>query len=293
MGAAAGEAQTRAHAPVVTWIPETPVRGSFARVVLRPEAGSVLLQATLAGEPLHFESAGDSILHAVAVIPASVGGEALVLVFESAERVADSISIPLPGAPRSYTREKLRTDPRFTRSPDSALAARIAIEREEVLAVWRAAHAAPRLWDEPFARPRPGRITSTFGTEREFNGEVQSRHWGTDFDGAMGSPVRATNRGVVAAVVDHFYSGRAVYVHHGAGVVTGYMHLSKVEVLVGDTVARGQVIGRVGASGRVTGPHLHWLAHYGMLAVDPLSLVTLEPPPPVTVTGTPSDSTRR
>jgi len=80
----------------------------------------------------------------------------------------------------------------------------------------------------------------------------------------------------VALVADLYLSGTTVLIDHGAGLVTGYLHLSRVLVAVGDTVARGQQIGEVGASGRVTGPHLHWLAAYGGITFDPLGLVGLD-----------------
>ena len=117
---------------------------------------------------------------------------------------------------------------------------------------------------------------SGFGTGRTFNGEVTSRHLGVDFRGATGTPIRAANRGVVVLVDTFFLGGRVVYLDHGGGVTTGYLHLSKALVAVGDTVARGQTIGLVGATGRVTGPHLHWTARYGAITVNPLDLLKLD-----------------
>lgn len=106
-----------------------------------------------------------------------------------------------------------------------------------------------------------------------FNGALASRHLGVDFGGLTGAPVRAANKGVVA-LADHFFlAGNVIYIDHGGGVVTGYFHLSKVLVATGDTVSRGQKIGLVGATGRVTGPHLHWSARYGAITVNPLDLV--------------------
>jgi murein DD-endopeptidase MepM/ murein hydrolase activator NlpD len=88
--------------------------------------------------------------------------------------------------------------------------------------------------------------------------------------------VRAANRGVVALVDNFFLAGNVVYIDHGGGLVTAYFHLSKPLVAVGDTVARGQQIGLVGATGRVTGPHLHWAARYGTITVNPLDLMALD-----------------
>jgi murein DD-endopeptidase MepM/ murein hydrolase activator NlpD len=81
-------------------------------------------------------------------------------------------------------------------------------------------------------------------------------------------------------VGDFFYGGRSVFIHHGAGLMTVYHHLSRPLVAVGDTVTRGQIIGLVGATGRVTGPHLHWAAQYGFVAFDPTDLLTLFPAAP-------------
>ena len=109
-----------------------------------------------------------------------------------------------------------------------------------------------------------------------FNGTLTSRHLGVDFRGATGEPIRAANRGVVALVDQFFLAGNVVYIDHGGGVVTGYFHLSKALVAAGDTVERGQEIGLVGATGRVTGPHLHWNARYGAVTVNPMDLTLVE-----------------
>src|SRR4029079_4396868 len=124
------------------------------------------------------------------------------------------------------------------------------------------------------------RITSSYGSGREFNGVVTSQHLGTDFAGAVGAPVRAAGRSVVALVADFYLAGRAIYLDHGGGLMTGYFHLSRVEVAAGDTVVGGQIIGAVGRTGRTTGPHLHWIARYGSITVDPMSLFRLEAPDP-------------
>ena len=103
---------------------------------------------------------------------------------------------------------------------------------------------------------------------------------GTDYAGAVGAPVYAANRGVVRLVDAFYLGGNVVYLDHGAGLVTAYLHLSAQTVAVGDTVQRGEIIGKVGATGRVTGPHLHWITRYGAVTVDPASLLR------VTASGT-------
>jgi murein DD-endopeptidase MepM/ murein hydrolase activator NlpD len=187
---------------------------------------------------------------------------------------SDTVPILLPVHRAGYANETLSVPPAFAR-PDSAASARIQGEIERSRRVSRLSQGRRRIWHGPFRLPRGSRITSPFGTARVYNGEVQSRHLGTDFAGAIGAPVRAPGKGVVALVADFYLAGRAVYIDHGAGLVTAYFHLSKSLVREGDTVVAGQRIGLVGQSGRVTGPHLHWVARYGAISVDPMSLLNL------------------
>jgi murein DD-endopeptidase MepM/ murein hydrolase activator NlpD len=181
-------------------------------------------------------------------------------------------------SPPARSAERLRVADQFATPPDSAQA-RIAHDLAQALAVGRQSHATPRMWSAAWLTPRPGRVTSAFGTGRQFNGVVKSRHLGIDFAGTRGAPVHATNRGIVALVASFYLAGNVIYIDHGEGIVTGYFHLSAVSVAKGDTVARGQVIGRVGATGRVTGPHLHFAARYGGITIDPRSVLSLEATP--------------
>jgi murein DD-endopeptidase MepM/ murein hydrolase activator NlpD len=156
----------------------------------------------------------------------------------------------------------------------------VAAENELAHEVGLASLGTPPMWHEPFVHPRPGRVTSPFGGGRQFNGKLVARHTGTDFAGQVGDSVGAANRGVVALVGDFFLAGTVVYIDHGGGLTSAYFHLSAVNVTVGDTVQRGQRLGSVGATGRVTGPHLHWVVRYGATSVNPLDALTLPVPPP-------------
>jgi murein DD-endopeptidase MepM/ murein hydrolase activator NlpD len=187
------------------------------------------------------------------------------------------LRVAVPVARGEYRMERLTVAPRFGTPPDSALAERIARESMIARRLSCRSHHRPQLWRAPFVRPRPSRVTSPFGGGREFNGVVQSRHMGTDLAGQAGAPIRAMNRGVVTFVGEFYLGGRVVYVDHGAGLISAYLHMSRQLVAVGDTVAAGQVIGRVGATGRVTGPHLHWIVRYGTVTVDPMSVFTVAP----------------
>jgi murein DD-endopeptidase MepM/ murein hydrolase activator NlpD len=228
------------------------------------------------GEELHFHRDGERFV-AFAGIPVDAADSLRVSVLISRNgEPSDSIfaEIPLPAIPvdTARPREKLSVDSRFSR-PDAAARARLAKESAMAMAVSRGAHETPRLWTDPFVRPRQSRITSQFGSGRVFNGELKSRHLGLDLAGAKGDPVRAANRGVVRLIGHFSLAGNCIYIDHGEGLVTAYFHLSHVAVAEGDTVARGQRIGSVGATGRVTGPHLHWVARYGGITIDPLSVV--------------------
>jgi murein DD-endopeptidase MepM/ murein hydrolase activator NlpD len=260
--------------------PMHPLPGGLVKLAVRDsgEGGDsiVAIRGTMAGEPLHFEGMRRAY-HAIGAVPVDSGTSVTAYAF--ATRVSgrvDTLRVAVEVPPLPPPTEQLAVAPRFGKPLDAATEARVARENARALAVGRRSHESPRAWSEPFLRPRTSEISSGFGTGRTFNGAVTSRHLGVDFRGAVGAPILAANAGVVA-LVDRFYlGGRVVYIDHGAGVVTGYLHLSKALVSVGDRVARGQQIGLVGATGRVTGPHLHWTARYGALTVNPLDLVALD-----------------
>jgi murein DD-endopeptidase MepM/ murein hydrolase activator NlpD len=258
----------------ITWLPEQPVHGTLFRIRLTQLPPDLaVITGTVAGEPVHFGAARGDTIEALAAAPLDHGPVLdLPLVLTRTSGAVDTLHASVPITQGTYRLERLTVAPRFGAPPDSATAARIAREQQRALAVARVAHETPRLWRE-VVLPRASRITSGFGSGREFNGQVQSRHTGTDFAGAVGAPVRAAARGVVALVGNFYLAGRVIYIDHGAGLVTGYFHLSRQLVAPGDTVDAGQTIGRVGATGRVTGPHLHWVVRYGGITVNPMSFV--------------------
>jgi murein DD-endopeptidase MepM/ murein hydrolase activator NlpD len=127
-----------------------------------------------------------------------------------------------------------------------------------------------------FVRPVGGVPTSVFGTRRIFNGEPRSPHPGLDLRAASGTPVLSSGAGRVVLAQDLYYSGNTVIVDHGSGLFTIYAHLSATEVDEAQTVAAGDRLGLSGASGRVTGPHLHWGAKIGDRPFDPIALLAPE-----------------
>ncbi len=254
----------------VSFAPPRPRPGTLVSVHLAGHR-DVAPAAIAAGEPLHFRPDSSGGWRALAAIPID-SAKSLGVRF-ACPAAGDSITVSIPLASASYPLEKLTVAPQFSAKPDSALEARLQREAARAAAVSRASHETPRLWVAPFRAPRDSRVTSSFGRGREFNGTVTSRHMGTDYAGAVGAPIRAANRGIVRLVDSFYLGGNVVYVDHGEGLVTAYLHMSQHRVAEGDTVERGAVLGLVGATGRVTGPHLHWIARYGRVSVDPGSLL--------------------
>jgi murein DD-endopeptidase MepM/ murein hydrolase activator NlpD len=257
------------------WAEPMLAEGTLGWISVQTIAGTNAVGGEAAGEPIHFERMPDSSFRALVGVPVETVDSFKVSVYVNRGESTDTVITALPVRRGGYRSEMLAVAPAFVR-PDSAAAARIQSEIAKSREVSRRSQERPRLWKGPFRLPRQSRITSPFGTARVFNGEVQSRHLGTDFAGAVGAPVRAAGPGVVALVADFYLAGRAIYIDHGAGLVTAYFHLSRSDVRRGQTVAAGQRIGAVGRSGRVTGPHLHWVARYGTISVDPMSLLQLE-----------------
>lgn len=126
-----------------------------------------------------------------------------------------------------------------------------------------------------FINPMTSKITSAYGNARIYNGVTKSYHTGTDFRGAVGSDIFASNDGIVALVMDRFYLGLVVYIDHGHGAYSYYSHLSKTLVKNGDHVKRGELIAKSGQSGRVTGPHLHYAMRLHNVTVDPLEYANI------------------
>lgn len=117
--------------------------------------------------------------------------------------------------------------------------------------------------------PVQGRTSSPFGLRRFFNGEERNAHSGLDFAVARGTPIKVPANGIVTIVGDYFFNGRTVFVDHGQGFITMYCHLDEILVTPGQELARGEILGKVGATGRATGPHLHWNVSLNGNRVDP------------------------
>lgn len=132
-----------------------------------------------------------------------------------------------------------------------------------------------KLWQPGFLEPVSGRRSGIFGSVRIMNGQPRNPHNGEDISAPLGTDVVATNDGVVRLTVDHFFSGQGVFLDHGLGLYSMYFHLSEVLVKDGERVKAGQVVGKVGATGRATGPHLHWGVKLNGARINPYALLDL------------------
>ena len=191
-----------------------------------------------------------------------------------------SVLEPVTVKAQKFPTTELKVEDRYVElSPEDA--ARAAREAQETDAIY-ATLTSECYWSAPFVAPIHGaKDGRNFGHRRVFNGQPRAPHSGADLRADVGTPVYASNRGRVVLAKDLFYSGNAVIVDHGLGVYTMYLHLSKIDVAPGAIVERGQLLGLAGATGRVTGPHLHWGVRIVDARVDPFSLLKLgaQPPP--------------
>lgn len=133
--------------------------------------------------------------------------------------------------------------------------------------------ATPRQWQEPFQRPVAAPANSSFGTRSVFNGQPRSPHSGADFPAPTGTPVTAPAGGIIRLAASQYFTGNTIVIDHGLGLYSVLAHLSTISVTLGDHVTAGQQVGLVGATGRVTGAHLHWSVRLNGARVDPLSLI--------------------
>ena len=178
--------------------------------------------------------------------------------------------------PSTYKTSTLSVPSKFT-EPDAATLARIAADKKIKDAAFEQ-QMSEKEWQGKFLPPVHTPFTETFGTRRVFNGTTASIHRGLDFRAAVGTPVSASNSGEVILAQPMFFEGGLVVINHGQQFMTLYMHLSKIEVTAGQHVRKGQKIGLSGATGRVTGPHLHMAARWQGAYVDPQKLFLLALP---------------
>ena len=183
-------------------------------------------------------------------------------------------TLTIPIVPRSFPVERVEGVPEKTVNPPPDIAARIEREQAQVEAV-RTRDDDRIDFEMSFIWPVKGRISGVFGSQRIYNGTPKSAHSGVDIAAPQGTPIHAPAGGIVTfANPDLYLTGGTVLIDHGHGVSSSFLHMSRIDVAVGDRVEQGQVIGLVGATGRANGPHMHWGMNWFDVRVDPMLLMT-------------------
>jgi murein DD-endopeptidase MepM/ murein hydrolase activator NlpD len=256
-------------------MPPSPGQGDAAVVLLEGARRAREIEGSLAGQPLRFFPYGEEQAALVGIDLEAKPGKAPWRV-----RIVDA-----RGAPREATGGMIIRSRKFPVQRLTLPAPMVDLTPEaERRATAEAARlrtlyqtvTPERLWHGPFTRPVGGDLPGEgFGSRRILNGQPRMPHSGVDFAAERGAVVLAANRGRVALVGDFFFAGRLVVLDHGLGLYTLYFHLDRVDVGEGTMVERGEPIGAVGATGRATGPHLHWAAQVGASRVDPMTLLSI------------------
>lgn len=254
------------------WLPRhEPVPGGVAWVEIGP-AGAAAPRVFLGSERVMVVRRADRWLAVVGVPLTLPPGEHHLMVFDAEDHLdlrRFSVRPKEYGIQRITLKNKRMVDP----TP---------VDMERIVGEQMTSLQAFIHWAEPtaglraFDFPARGRLSGAFGTRRFFNGQERQPHSGIDIAAPRGTPVRAPADGTVIGIGDYFFNGRTVFIDHGSGLVSMYNHLDRVAVTSGAGVRRGQRIGDVGMTGRVTGPHLHWAVSLNNARIDPLLFVPEE-----------------
>lgn len=199
------------------------------------------------------------------------GAYPMTVVVDHVEQPPLTTTRDLTVVTKRFPIRRLRVPAGFVNPPERAIE-RIQDEAHRLETLFETV-TRPRQWHRSFQAPARAPTSGGFGTRSVFNGQPRSPHSGVDFRSKAGTPVAAPATGVVTAAESLFFTGNTVVIDHGLGLYSLLAHLSKFAVQTGDRVRRGQIIGFVGATGRVTGPHLHWSVRLNGARVDPLSLM--------------------
>lgn len=250
--------------------------GELVVLTLTPPPGATITRVRAFNRDFSVYSAGSGRWRVLVGIDLDVKpGACIVAIDATFGGRANRRDFKLTVLPKSFPTRTLKVDDAFVNPPPSA-AERIAQEARDLERIW--AHSSTtRLWDGAFVQPVPHEANSAFGSRSVFNGQARSPHSGADFLSPAGTPAKSPNGGRVVLARDLYYSGNTVIVDHGLGLFSLFAHLSAASVREGDVVRTGDQLGLVGATGRVTGPHLHWAVRVNGARVDPLSLLTMRP----------------
>jgi hypothetical protein len=269
------QASVAAEKAAVIWHPAKPRVGDVAWVLVKDVADGATVEGSVDGRPLTFfpYAGGHAALFGVD-LETKPGPHVWRVGVVEAGREPRSAQGHVKIVRRDFHVERL-TLPRTMVDLDPETERRAVAEGKQLATLYRTI-TPERLWRGKFTAPVGTTGTGTgFGARRIINGQPRSPHSGSDYAAPKGTPVVAVNAGKVALVGEFFFPGRLVVVNHGLGLYTAYFHLDTIEVAEGERVERGQTLGTVGATGRATGPHLHFGAQVAGARVDPTTLLGL------------------
>lgn len=267
--AAATSAEPPAQQPLIE-LPTLPDQGSPVPggvYVFTPPAGAT----TVTYKDQALLTHGSKVYVGIPV-KAEPGEHSLDIAFGDGSTLAHTFTVQ----DKAYPEQRLTIKNRKMVNPDPESMARINSEAAQMRKVYRSHSDDPTGQPlAPFAQPLRGIVTSPFGRRRVLNDQPRNPHSGLDIAADTGAPITAPAPGVVALTGDFYFNGNSVFIDHGQGLVTMYCHLSAIDVNEGDTVSRGDLLGKVGATGRATGPHLHWSVSLNGNRVDPVTVMAL------------------
>ncbi len=266
----------RAQAPSVTLTPAVVEAGSPELIRVATPSGATLEGEWLGQKLAFFWSPDRQAWYALAGVDvqAPVGPSALHISAQLASSGKTDLSRSIEIHEAHYRTGTLTVAPKFV-APNPKELARVQAEialKEKVFG----ASAPQPLWSGDFRAPVNAAPTDSFGTRRTFNGQLASVHKGMDFRARPDTVVRAGNSGVVVLARPLYFEGNCVVIDHGLGLYTLSMHLSRIDVHEGQRVTKGQRVGLSGATGRVTGPHLHWAVRWQNAYLDPAKLLQMD-----------------
>ncbi|NOL49400.1 M23 family metallopeptidase [Pelistega europaea] len=246
-----------------------PVPGGVA-VVKLPVATATLPEVRYQGKRVLVFKSDNEVFALVGIPLKTPTGKQSLQVTSSGTQTTVSFDVQ----PKRYKEQhiKLKTNKHVNLSAEDE--ARFKREYQEQITAYRQYRAGVTPSNIVLDRPVDGgRYSSPFGLRRFFNGQERNPHSGLDIAVPAGTPVKASADGVITIVGDYFFNGKTVFVDHGQGMISMYCHLSEIDVKKGQTVKRGEIVGKVGATGRATGPHLHWNVSLNDARVDPAIFV--------------------
>ncbi len=264
---------------IIATTPATLDNGSPFLLTVAPATKLTQIKGNWMGKDLLFfrgkSQQGNETWYALAGVDveATPGSYPLTIDATAADGKPLQATIQIAVGAAKYRTGTITVAPNFV-EPDAAAQKEIAAAKEIKDRIFAHSADAPE-WSGDFAKPVNEPSTDSFGTRRTFNGKLASIHRGMDFRAPSGTPVAAANSGTVVLAQKLFYEGNCVVIDHGLGFTTIYMHLSRIDVAASQKVRKGEHLGLSGATGRVTGPHLHFAARWQGAYLDPAGLFRL------------------